>query len=331
MCAAVDSDWSTNAQCTSDGNISVFDNYIQHLNCVLFVLLGSQIEYRTWTNNNTNCFGTPSTTQYIDAITQCVAVYANLYMTESCTDTVSVNTAAACFPKYETVILADGTTKTLQEVQVGDKILAAREKPTLGALSDKQEFEYLFSEVIAVPHRESEMGNRMAEFVALWVVSEPGPVHDVLHLTPSHLIWASCAGDESTAYKLVEAASVTKGCYIIRVEDTGSESVTSSSVKVMSASLVRAPGMYSVVVADAEYICVNRIVVSPFASNHVFPNAAYNVLRLLHKYLPTAVYKSMTSVDEGNADNNMVLTNLVKTALRSAEQLSELLVPFLIL
>ena len=45
-------------------------------------------------------------------------------------------------------------------------------------------------------------------------------------------------------------------------------------------------GIYTVVTASDEYLVVNDIVVSPFASNHMVANNFYNIHRVIYKFAP---------------------------------------------
>jgi hypothetical protein len=257
-----------------------------------------------------------------------VAVYTNLYLEESCTDTVSVSTAAACFPGYETVALADGTVKSLKDVQIGDKILAARKRQSETA---EEVFDYVYSDVIAVPHKQDEQSFKVAEFVALVVASISGNSEDILRLTPPHLIWASCSDE---AYKLIKAADVFDGCFIRRVQLDGSlpsrTRLTDDSVHVIQALRVKSPGLYSVVVADADFVSINGVVVSPFAVNHAVPNAYYNIFRALYATLPASLYKGIfdPQVPAVSKEASMIAL-LGRLCLRAGEHLSELLVAVL--
>jgi hypothetical protein len=288
MCAAVGTG-SNSVQCNTAGEHFIRVRLLCSVcvNDVNWCGVGTQYEYRTWTDNNTDCSGDASTLQYIAVVTQCISIYSNLYSTESCTDTVTVSTSAACFPASEMVQLMDGSTKSVADVAIGDMILGANR---VGGGSENLEWKY--SEVIAVPHQQEQrrLGYHFAaDFVSIQVDSD-NTKSDVLRLSPSHIILASCPSsddDNASEMQLAKASEVAVGCLISTVE--GSKRVTGTS-------LIRSHGLYSVVTADAEFIVVNGVVASPFASNHVAANAFYGVLRWICKWMPGFKYMYSDSV-----------------------------------
>ena len=80
-------------------------------------------------------------------------------------------------------------------------------------------------------------------------------------------------------YDLKEASKVSVGDYILTI--SGEEEVTFNNV-------VSEKGIYTIVVQE-EYVVVNDIVASPFATNHFIPNLFYTIHRSIYSFMPNAL------------------------------------------
>lgn len=174
--------------------------------------------------------------------------------------------AQQCFAGSETVLLASGERKFVSEVVVGDFILSSDRH---GYLS--------YSRVISVPH---EAPNHIsAVFLTLLVASGAS-----LRLTPSHLVLVQTECNINKAFTLLQAQQVQRGMCLVSASSPSStmsqkfsavlERVTDVSLPVVSF------GIYTVV-TEQEFVVVNGFVASPFAVNHAWPHAYYNILRAL--------------------------------------------------
>jgi len=177
--------------------------------------------------------------------------------------------AKSCFAGSEVVTLESGESKLISNVQVGDRVLAADAKGN-----------QRFSEVIYVPH----MDNRdKAHVNQITTVSGRD-----IKLTADHMIFASAACDAS--YALAAAGKVAVGSCLQTVD--GAEKVVSNKV-------IEAHGLFSIVLKE-EFVVVNGVVASPFATNHAVTNAFYNVYRALYDIAPALmqlnVVKAATEV-----------------------------------
>jgi len=153
-----------------------------------------------------------------------------------------------CFAGSETVALESGELKSVAEVRVGDRVLAA-----------DMQGKMLFADVVAVPHATN---SDRALFVHLATASGRD-----LRLTPAHLLLAGRCGE---SLSLVPASSVSAGMCAQTVD--GQE-------EVVAAELLEGRGVYSLVTSEA-LVVVSGFVASPFAVNHAAASAFYAFHRL---------------------------------------------------
>ena len=161
-----------------------------------------------------------------------------------------------CFAGDEVVLLESGHSMLIQDVQVGNRILASSRA---GELS--------FSTVIAVPHKKNKY---KAEFVEISTSSGHQVRMSVRHL----LLAGQC---DQKGFSLLPATMVDVGTCVI-TQDGKAEQVISSS-------RVVGTGIYSLV-AEEELVVVGGIVASPFAVNHAIPSTFYDTYRLIYKFFP---------------------------------------------
>jgi hypothetical protein len=172
---------------------------------------------------------------------------ATYYSLKYSTSSGGGSSSNSCFAGSEAVTMADGTTKAISDVVLGDSILSSD-----GSGNVK------FSNVVAIPH---ERNNEVATFIQLSTASAD------VKMTADHLIMAEPACDGVTV--LMAASSVESGMCLVSVD---------GSVTVESVRAVQGRGVYTVV-TEEEFVVVNGFVASPFAVNHAVANAYYNVIR----------------------------------------------------
>jgi len=169
-----------------------------------------------------------------------------------------VSHLTSCFSGDETVQLPDLTKKHLQDVSIGDVILTA-----------DRDMRMSYAEVVAIPHKRNQYE---AEFLHITVASG-----EDLKLTSDHILLSgSCA---KNIYFLVQASEVSVGDCVRTA--TGHAAVTDIHI-------VRGKGLYSVV-TENEFIVVNGIIASPFATSHGAGQILYYLYRLLWQVFPISL------------------------------------------
>jgi len=159
-----------------------------------------------------------------------------------------------CFSGDDTVTLESGLSVRLTELNIGDRILSATKA---GGLH--------YSDVVFLPH---ETNSKLATFVEM--TTSAG---HKLRATKGHLI-VTCSG--VTAY----AGSLTIG-QCVRTA-TGDDLIETLAT-------VRSTGIYTAVIKN-DYLVVGGIVSSPFAWNHNFVSAYYNLHRLAYDLVPSLLH-----------------------------------------
>jgi hypothetical protein len=162
-----------------------------------------------------------------------------------------------CFLGSETVELRSGAFKALEDVQVGDEVLAAD-------LNGKM----AYSPVISVPHLRNE---RPALFHRLSLFSGSD-----IRMTADHLIPVGDCKASFSEYLLSAAAKVAVGSCVWTV--AGSDRVEYNEV-------VQGKGIYSIV-TELPFVVVSNVVASPFAINHVAGDSFYELYRLGYRLFP---------------------------------------------
>jgi hypothetical protein len=170
--------------------------------------------------------------------------------------------AATCFAGSEMVTLESGLSMPIANIVVGDRVLAANSK---GVLS--------FSDVIAVPHAKN---SDRVMFNEISLVNGASVRMTGEHLLP---VAASCGAD--AVFSITAAKKVVINSCVMTVNG---QSVVVGNDKVAGA------GIYTIV-TNEEYVVVNGIVASPFATSHVVGNTFYNVYRAMYNYVP-GLFKS---------------------------------------
>ena len=160
--------------------------------------------------------------------------------------------SAACFAGFEQVSIENGHTKSISDVQVGDRVLTVNAKG-----------EQVYSDVVYLPHGRN---THPATFVQ--VATESG--RD-LKMTLNHNLPAgACA---LSILPIVAASLVVVGDCVQTVN--GRE-------QVVSIGKVEGKGIYTVIAME-ELIVVNGIVATPYGGvNSVLANIYYNLHRLMY-------------------------------------------------
>jgi len=159
-----------------------------------------------------------------------------------------------CFSGDSTVELESGEHKTMQELEIGDRVLTADAN---GELS--------FSNVVFLPHGPNE---KNAMFVQLTLGEG-----QALKATPKHLL-RTCDGSLAAAGELdIGTCLETK---------SGAATVASKTY------VTTAAGIYTAV-TNNEFLVVDGVVASPFAISHALPHAFYHVHRALYATVPSVL------------------------------------------
>jgi len=169
---------------------------------------------------------------------------------------------ATCFAGSEMVTLESGASKLIADVVVGDRVLAANAQ---GA--------FLFSDVIAVPHAKN---NDRVTFNEISLANGAD-----IRMTGEHLlpVAASCGVD--AVFAVTAAKDVAANSCVMTVNGQSA---------VVSNNKVAGAGIYTIV-TNEEYVVVNGVVASPFATSHAMGNTFYNVYRAMYNYVP-GLFKS---------------------------------------
>jgi hypothetical protein len=243
------------------------------------LILGSAITVKEY--STTDCSGAVKSTQFFTNL-GCAAFQTDgvgyegyemaIYTGASTAPTTPESATAStksCFAGSETVIMESGDVKTISEVQIGDRVLAA---DATGKT--------LFSDVVFLPH---EKNKESATFTHISTANG----RDV-KMTLNHILPAGVCGF-SSPLPLVYASDVSIGDCI---------QTLSGEEKVSMIQHVRGEGLYTIVTKE-EFIVVNGIIVSPFACNHVMANMFYNVHRFVYASAPVLLTSSLLhSVNE---------------------------------
>jgi hypothetical protein len=175
----------------------------------------------------------------------------------------------SCFSGTDEVTRADGTNVRISELSAGDKVLSWNNGL------------FTHSEVVFLPHAKND---DESDFVQVTLKSGRS-----LKATPSHILPAgSCQSSEKEVLPLVPAAEVTPGQCMRSLAGLD---------EVVQVEKVADKGLYTLVTHD-EFVVVNGIVASPFASNHFAVNKFYNLHRALYTLWPAVLSMPALQVRE---------------------------------
>ena len=198
----------------------------------------------------------------------CITTTTTTTVAGATTQTIGTNTGSnACFADSEVVTMENGSSKSIAEVQIGDRILSA---DVQGKTS--------FSDVVYVPHSANAIE---ATFVLL--TTETGRN---VKMTTNHIL---PAGQCESAMSVRRADAVSVGDCVMTVD--GIE-------KVMDMVTMQGKGIYTVV-TNEEYIVVNGIVATPFGGvNPTLANMYYNLHRVMYAFMPQALMSSQSVMQQ---------------------------------
>jgi Hint module len=175
----------------------------------------------------------------------------------------------SCFAGSETVSVESVGATSISNIRTGDRVLAA---DATGRT--------FYSDVVFVPHGPNEDS-------ALFVHITTAHGRDI-KMTGSHIL-PSGACNSASSLPLVYAKDVNVGDCIMTV---------SGEERVSAVEVVPGQGLYTIVTKE-EYVVVNGIIASPFATNHMMANLYYNAHRLLYSSAPALLNTSLLrSVNE---------------------------------
>ena len=175
--------------------------------------------------------------------------------------------------------------RSISDIRLGDRVLAA---DAAGRT--------FYSDVVFVPH-----GPNKDSALFSHITTTHG--RDI-KMTGSHIL---PSGPCSTAspLPLVYAKDVNAGDCVM---------TTSGEERVVAVGVVPGQGLYTIVTKE-EYLVVNGIIASPFATNHMMANLYYNMHRLLYSSAPALLNASLLRrVNEVSPLS--VLVQLVKSILK---------------
>merc|ERR1712224_526198 len=186
--------------------------------------------------------------------------------------------SSVCFHGEEKIYLEDGTEKSIEEAQVGDRVMVA-----------KQGGQTTFAPIVYIPHAKN---SQKSTFVKI------STKHRSIKATPNHLIRAAHCSEFTNYAKgqskidFYPAKLLTVGMCVETLE--GLEPV----VEIEEAE---SQGLYTIVTADWEgMVVVNGIVASSFAHSHQYVNTYYHFHRMMYNLLPSWFLHSKASVRVNN-------------------------------
>jgi len=188
--------------------------------------------------------------------------YTSLTMYYEAYCTTSASETATCFAGSEMVSLESGVSKPIADVVVGDRVLAANGQ---GAL--------VYSDVIAVPHAKN---NDRVMFNEISLANGAD-----IRMTGEHLLPVAASCGVNAVFALTSAKDVVSDLCVMTVDGQSA---------VVSNNKVAGSGIYTIVTGE-EYVVVNGVVASPFATSHAMGNTFYNVYRAMYNYVP-GLFKS---------------------------------------
>ena len=172
------------------------------------------------------------------------------------------STTSSCFAADELVTLENGATKTMADVQVGDRILTVNTKG-----------EQVYSDVAYLPHGKNEASST---FVTVSTVSG----RDV-KMTANHILPAGACAAQTLP--MVSADQVVVGDCVETV---------SGREQVVSVGKIEGKGIYTVIAME-ELIVVNGVIATPYGGvNPTVANIYYNLHRLMYAYAPAIMSKN---------------------------------------
>lgn len=175
--------------------------------------------------------------------------------------------SGGCFHGSSIVILADGRTKPLKELQVGDKVLAADQQGNLVA-----------SDFLMFMDKDQQITR---DFQVL----ETDEPHRRLTLTPAHLVFVMNSNNTNSSYiRAVFASNVKLGQWLVAVgNDRPDHLIPARVTKIYSEHY---EGSYAPVTSHGTII-VDQVLASCYAvvEDHDLAHWVFAPVRLWHSYL----------------------------------------------
>lgn len=174
--------------------------------------------------------------------------------------------SGGCFPGSSTVILSDGQTKPVKDLQLGDKVLAADLKGNI-----------VSSDILMFMDLEKEIKR---EFYVL-ETEEP---RRKLTLTPAHLVFVTNNGTDRSDAKAVFASNVLPGQKVLVMDDTNTDNLKAVIVKRIYVE--EQEGSYAPVTSHGTII-IDQVLVSCYAvvEDHSLAHWAFAPVRLVRSFM----------------------------------------------
>ena len=163
-----------------------------------------------------------------------------------------------CFAGTETLLLESGSSISMEDVKLGDRVQVASSDNT-----------FSFATVIHIPHSKNR---DQAQFVEIQTFESS------LKVTPYHLIMTSNCEDVDKNMQLKAAQDVTITDCLVSSSDRKNREIT-------AVSKTSGEGVYTVVTDHSDgFVVVNGYVASSFSYSHVIVNSYYHLHRALYSY-----------------------------------------------
>jgi hypothetical protein len=257
-------------------NLVYFDGSVYYLSSYSTDVSTSQVAYSCTSTTSTNCYShVPTSSSYLNngaiyflvQTTDSFKGFSSSSSYSSSGSSSSDSSSSSCFAGSETVLLESGAYKSIADVRVGDRILAA---------ADASGKDAIFSDVVYVPHAAN---NYPTSYVHLVTASGRD-----IKMTPSHILPAGdCTAPAAADFSNLLMASQVSVGQCVTVIDIGN-SFAAVKEQVVSVSNIAGEGVYSVV-TEKQFIVVNGIVASPFGYIHWVPHAYYSLHRWIYRFV----------------------------------------------
>jgi hypothetical protein len=190
-----------------------------------------------------------------DSTCTCNSVSSSVCMQYSCTTTVRY---ASCFPSVSQIVLADGTFKSLSQIEIGDQVMVSENN--------------VYEPVIAFIHAKRE---GLYDFLAIEVYSSLSNSSSTLFVSPNHLIFDFQSGEARFAGKF-------------RVNDRVQFIFNAKIVpgEIINIKLIKEQGYYAPLTPSGT-IVVDGVVASNYAtvSNHALAHQMMGFYRMWIKFM----------------------------------------------
>ncbi|XP_073346964.1 tiggy-winkle hedgehog protein-like [Pagrus major] len=190
--------------------------------------------------------------------------------------------SGGCFPGSSTVILADGRTKPLKELHVGDKVLATDQQGNI------------------VPSDFLMFLDQDRHHTREFFVLETDEPHHRLTLTPTHLVFVINNNTENSDIRAVFASDIKPGQRLHAVGNDWPHHLISA--RVIRISVEHNEGSYAPITSHGTII-VDGVLASCYAvvDNHDLAHSVFAPVRLWHSFLSlVGLLKELDSVNQAD-------------------------------